>query len=168
MDKNRLIIYQTEDGKVKIETHFQNETVWLTIEQIAELFQKSRSTINEHILNIYNEQELDEGIMIPFYMLGENTEIERKDIHLFIRGFLVDKKVDVLIHDLTESEYKVPQGKILVINGSSYPFNLIMDGIQLGTKIKIIYSEHALSGNGTFFGYLMDEYSFFSTLEHNG
>ncbi|NKQ38957.1 MAG: virulence RhuM family protein, partial [Methanosarcinales archaeon] len=54
-----LIIYQTEDGKVKIETHFKNETVWLNIDQIAELFQKSRSTINEHILNIYKEEELE-------------------------------------------------------------------------------------------------------------
>ncbi len=54
-----LIIYQTEDGKVKIETHFENETVWLNIDQIAELFQKSRSTINEHILNIYKEEELE-------------------------------------------------------------------------------------------------------------
>ena len=59
MEKNPLIIYQTEDGKVKIETHFKNETVWLTINQIAELFQKSRSTINEHILNIYKEHELE-------------------------------------------------------------------------------------------------------------
>ncbi len=54
-----LIIYQTEDGKIKIETHFENETVWLSIDQISELFQKSRSTINEHILNIYKEQELE-------------------------------------------------------------------------------------------------------------
>jgi len=59
MKNNKLIIYQTEDGKIKIETHFENETVWLSIEQISELFQKSRSTINEHILNIYKEQELD-------------------------------------------------------------------------------------------------------------
>ena len=57
--QDQLIIYQTEDGKVKIETHFENETVWLNIDQIAELFQKSRSTINEHILNIYKEQELE-------------------------------------------------------------------------------------------------------------
>jgi hypothetical protein len=57
--KNPLIIYQTEDGKVKIETHFENENVWLNIDQIAELFQKSRSTINEHILNIYKEYELE-------------------------------------------------------------------------------------------------------------
>jgi len=59
MKNDQLIIYQTEDGKVKIETHFENETVWLNIDQIAELFQKSRSTINEHILNIYKEQELE-------------------------------------------------------------------------------------------------------------
>jgi hypothetical protein len=59
MKKNQLIIYQTEDGEVKIETHFENETVWLSIDQIAELFQKSRSTINDHILNIYKEQELE-------------------------------------------------------------------------------------------------------------
>ncbi len=62
MKNNQLIIYQTEDGKIKIETHFKNETVWLNINQIAELFQKSRSTINEHILNIYKEQELEQEL----------------------------------------------------------------------------------------------------------
>lgn len=60
MKNSPLIIYKTEDGKIKIETHFENETVWLSIEQIAELFQKSHSTINEHILNIYKEQELEQ------------------------------------------------------------------------------------------------------------
>ncbi|OFY48363.1 MAG: hypothetical protein A2W85_00115 [Bacteroidetes bacterium GWF2_41_31] len=54
-----IIIYQTEDGNTKIETRLEDETVWLTIDQMAELFQKSRSTINEHILNIYEEKELD-------------------------------------------------------------------------------------------------------------
>jgi hypothetical protein len=59
MEKASIIIYQTEDGKTKIETRLENETVWLTIDQMAELFQKSRSTINEHILNIYDEQEIE-------------------------------------------------------------------------------------------------------------
>ena len=59
MKKNsNIIIYQTEDGQTKIQTRLEDETVWLTIEQMAELFQKSRSTINEHILNIYKEDEL--------------------------------------------------------------------------------------------------------------
>lgn len=57
--ESEIIIFQSEDGKIKIETRLEDETVWLTIDQMAELFQKSRSTINEHILNIYNEQELE-------------------------------------------------------------------------------------------------------------
>jgi len=61
-NSSQIIIYQTEDGKVKIETHLKNETVWLSIDQIAELFQKSRSTINEHILNIFKEQELEQEL----------------------------------------------------------------------------------------------------------
>lgn len=64
MTESNIIIYQTEDGKTRIETRLEDETVWLTIDQMAELFQKSRSTINEHILNIYEEQELDSQISI--------------------------------------------------------------------------------------------------------
>ena len=60
MEKSNILIYQTENGLTKIETRLEDETVWLTIDQMAELFQKSRSTINEHILNIYQEQELEE------------------------------------------------------------------------------------------------------------
>jgi hypothetical protein len=60
MQENQIIIYQKEDGDTKIEVRLQDDSVWLTIDQMAELFQKSRSTINEHILNIYEEQELEE------------------------------------------------------------------------------------------------------------
>ena len=56
---SNILIYQTEDGQTKIQTRLEDETVWLTIEQMSELFQKSRSTINEHILNIYKEGELE-------------------------------------------------------------------------------------------------------------
>lgn len=59
MENTNIIIYQTEDGNTKIEARLEDETVWLTIDQLAELFQKSRSTINEHILNIFEEKELD-------------------------------------------------------------------------------------------------------------
>lgn len=57
---SQILIYQTSDGKTKIQTRLENETVWLSIDQMSELFQKSRSTINEHILNIYKEEELEE------------------------------------------------------------------------------------------------------------
>lgn len=60
MTNSNILIYQTQDGQTKIQTKVQGDTVWLTQEQMAELFQKSRSTINEHIKNIYEEQELEE------------------------------------------------------------------------------------------------------------
>ncbi len=59
-----FLLYQTEDGKVKIETHFENETVWLNQTQIGELFQKSKSTISEHIKNIFKDEELEEELVI--------------------------------------------------------------------------------------------------------
>lgn len=58
--QSKLVIYQSEDGQAKIDVHFEDETAWLTQDQMAELFDKGRSTIAEHIQNIYSEKELDE------------------------------------------------------------------------------------------------------------
>jgi len=63
MKNNQLIIYQTEDGKVKIETHFENETVWLSKSQIAELFQRDRTVITKHIRNVFKDSELVEELV---------------------------------------------------------------------------------------------------------
>lgn len=59
-NRSEIIIYQTDDGLTKIETRLEDETVWLTLEQMSALFQKSKSTINEHVLNIFKERELIE------------------------------------------------------------------------------------------------------------
>lgn len=64
MKNNQLIIYQSEDGKIKIETHFENETVWLNQAQMAKLFGKSKKTISEHIGNIFKEGELNENSVV--------------------------------------------------------------------------------------------------------
>ena len=52
-----IIIYQTEDGLTRINVNMQNETVWLSLDQMAELFQRDKSTISRHIKNIYTEGE---------------------------------------------------------------------------------------------------------------
>ena len=56
-----FLIFKTEDEKISVDVRLEDETVWLTIDAMAELFEKSRSTINEHILNIYAEGELLEN-----------------------------------------------------------------------------------------------------------
>ncbi len=75
-----LLLYQTEDGGIRIETRMQEETVWLTQDQMAQLFGKAKSTINEHIKNIFKEGELvEEQVMRKF----GNPEFSTKPAHYY-------------------------------------------------------------------------------------
>ena len=58
-DNSEILMYQTEDGQTKIDVRLENETVWLTQAEMAELFQKERSVITKHINNIFKEGELN-------------------------------------------------------------------------------------------------------------
>ena len=57
-ENQEIVLFRTDDEQVAVDVIFAEETVWLTIDQMARLYDKSRSTINEHILNIYAEGEL--------------------------------------------------------------------------------------------------------------
>ena len=59
MEENKIIIYQTEDGQTQIDVRLENETVWLTQQQMVQLFKSSRTNILEHIQHIYEVEELD-------------------------------------------------------------------------------------------------------------
>lgn len=59
--KGDLIIYEDENDKIEIEAFLYNETIWLPLNKIAELFEKDKSTISEHIKNIFAEQELSKN-----------------------------------------------------------------------------------------------------------
>lgn len=59
MEDNQIVIYQTEDGLTKIEVKLENDSVWLSQQQMADLYQTSRTNVVEHIKHIYEEQELD-------------------------------------------------------------------------------------------------------------
>lgn len=70
-DLSEMIIYTTEDGLTKVDVNFDGDTVWLTQDQMAELFQKAKSTINEHINNVYEEGELDKDITMRKFGISE-------------------------------------------------------------------------------------------------
>ena len=59
-DDNQIIIYQSEDGETRIDVKFSGETMWLSQQQMAELYQTTRTNIVQHIRNIYADGELDE------------------------------------------------------------------------------------------------------------
>jgi hypothetical protein len=63
-EKSEIIMYQTADGLTKIEVELSGETVWLSLDQMADLFQRDKSTVSRHIKNIYTEGELDRGATV--------------------------------------------------------------------------------------------------------
>lgn len=79
-----IIIYQNQDGNIKIDVRLEEESVWLTQDQMATLFGKAKSTINEHIKNVFAEGELDERVVVRKFrittphgaMAGKTQEIE--------------------------------------------------------------------------------------------
>lgn len=70
--ENEIIIYQTQDGQTKIDVRIENETVWLTQNQMAELFQTTKQNISLHIKNIFEEQELEENSTVKDYLTVQN------------------------------------------------------------------------------------------------
>lgn len=66
-DKGNIILYQTPDGQSKIEVTLSGDTVWLTADQMAELFQRNKSTISRHIKNVFEEGELQADMVVAFF-----------------------------------------------------------------------------------------------------
>ena len=66
-NKGSIILYQTADGQSKIEVTLSNDTVWLTADQMAELFQRNKSTISRHIRNVFEEGELNADSVVAFF-----------------------------------------------------------------------------------------------------
>lgn len=63
-DKGQILLYKTPDGESRIEVKLQDETVWLNLDQMAELFQRNKSTISRHIKNVFEEGELEQYSVI--------------------------------------------------------------------------------------------------------
>lgn len=72
LTKGNLIIYEDENDKIEIEAFLYDETIWLPLNKIAELFEKNKMTISEHIRNIYNEGELDKTSTIRNFLTVQN------------------------------------------------------------------------------------------------
>ena len=63
----QILLYQTPDGESRIEVRLEGETVWLNLEQMAELFQRNKSTISRHIKNVFEEGKLNREVVVAKY-----------------------------------------------------------------------------------------------------
>lgn len=72
LNKGELILYTTPDNEIKIEAFFYDESIWLPLNKIAELFQKDKSVISRHITNIYEEEELNKNSTVANFTTVQN------------------------------------------------------------------------------------------------
>ena len=80
-EKNNIIIYQLEDGKTKIDVKLEDETVWLSQQQMADLYDTTKQNISSHIKNIFDEEELSENSTVKEFLTVRkegNRNVERK------------------------------------------------------------------------------------------
>ncbi len=108
MDNSEIIIYKTEDGLTQVDVTFNDDTVWLTQDQMAELFQKAKSTINEHINNIYDDGELKiENTMRKF----GNSEFSTKPTNYYNLDMIIS--VGYRVHSQRGVQFRIWASGIL-------------------------------------------------------
>ena len=82
MTQSNIIMYTTEDGVIKIEVTFDHDTVWLSIDQMAELFQRDKSVIGKHVRNIFKEGELEkEAVWAKFAYTASDGKTYQVDFY---------------------------------------------------------------------------------------
>lgn len=80
INNSEILMYQTEDGQTRIDVRMEDETVWLSLNQLTELFQRDKSVISKHIKNIYDEGELSQSSTVAFFATVQNEgerQVER-------------------------------------------------------------------------------------------
>lgn len=88
MRNSSIIMYTTKDGLTKIETTFDEDTVWLSLDQMAELFQRDKSTISRHIKNIFEESELQRNSVVAKFATtasdGKTYQVDHYNLDVII------------------------------------------------------------------------------------
>lgn len=88
MNNSNMIMYTTEDGRTKIEVTFEEDTVWLSLDQMAELFQRDKSTISRHIKNVFSEGELNRNAVVANFATtaadGKNYQVDYYNLDVII------------------------------------------------------------------------------------
>lgn len=109
-NKTELIIYQTEDGQTKIHVHMENETVWLSLDQMAELFQRDKSTISRHIKNIFDEGELTRDSVVANFA---TTATDGKTYHVDYYNLDVIISVGYRVKSLRGTQFRIWANSVL-------------------------------------------------------
>ena len=155
MDNNsKMIIYTTEDGLVKIETTFNDETVWLSLDQMSSLFQRDKSTISRHIKNIFDEGELIKDSVVANFATtasdGKTYQVDYYNLDVIISvGYRVKSKRGVqfriwatnLIKEYMKKGFVLDDERLKELGGGGY-FKELLERIRdIRASEKVFYRQ---------------------------
>ena len=113
MDKGQFLLYQTPDGDSQIEVKLQNDTVWLSLDQMAELFQRNKSTISRHIKNVLEDGELEEKATVANFatVQKEGTRKVEREITYYNLDMIIS--VGYRVHSYRGVQFRIWATKVL-------------------------------------------------------
>ena len=113
MDKGQFLLYQTPDGDSRIEVKLQNDTVWLSLDQMAELFQRNKSTISRHIKNVLEDGELQEEATIANFATVQNEGTRKVERAIAYYNLDMIISVGYRVHSYRGVQFRIWATKIL-------------------------------------------------------
>jgi hypothetical protein len=151
-DNTSFIIFKTQDEEVAVDVRFEDQTVWLTQEQMSLLFGKSKSTINEHIKNIYTEKELHEADSMKKF---GNSEFQQKATHYYnldviisvgyrvksLRGTQFRQWATKRLNEYVRKGFTMDDERLKNLGGGGYWKELIQRIRDIRTSEKVFYRQ---------------------------
>lgn len=113
MNNSNIIMYTTEDGLTKIEVTFEEDTVWLSLEQMTELFQRNKSTISRHIKNVFSEGELQQESTVAKFatVQMEGARQVSRDIEYYNLDLIIS--VGYRVKSLRGTQFRIWSSSVL-------------------------------------------------------
>ena len=125
MDKGQFLLYQTPDGDSQIEVKLQHDTVWLSLDQMAELFQRNKSTISRHVKNVLEDGELEEKSVVAFFA---TTASDSKTYSVAYYNLDMIISVGYRVHSYRGVQFRIWATKVLkeyIVKGSAMNDDLL-------------------------------------------
>lgn len=113
MDKGQFLLYQTPDGNSQIEVKLQNDTVWLSLDQMAELFQRNKSTISRHTKNVLEDGELQEEATIANFATVQNEGTRKVERVIAFYNLDMIISVGYRVHSYRGVQFRIWATKVL-------------------------------------------------------
>jgi len=174
---NEIIIFKTEDEAISVDVRFEAETVWLTQDQMAILFDKAKSTLSEHIKHIFEEGELNEKVVVRnFRITTQHGAIKEKTQESTVKLYNLDVIISVgyRVKSQRGTQFRIWANKVLkdyLLKGYSINnrMNRIEDNMEVlknkVNEIDLQINTHLIPSQGVFFdGQVFDAYELASKI----